>query len=134
MGTIQQRIHHLNAGAAFRRVFSRIDMHLPSRKLAALAVGAAVLATQVSFGAEYNPVSRQPSPQPETASLQVIVKLRPEGGSTGAQKLTSGTDRSAALARRTGLALKLRRDISEQLIATQIDLGDRAKDQALAAL
>jgi serine protease len=134
MGTIQQRIHHLIAGAAFRRVFSRIDMHPPSGKLAALAVGAAVLATQVSFGAEYNPVSRQPSPQPEAASLQVIVKLRPDGGSTGAQKLTSSTDRSAALARRTGLALKLRRDISEQLIATQIDLGDRAKDQALAAL
>jgi serine protease len=134
MGTIQLRIHHLIAGAAFRREFSRIDMRLPSRNLAALAAGAALLAAQVSVGAEYNPVARQAPSQPDTASLQVIVKLRPEGGSSGTHKLTSSTDRSLALAKRTGLALKLRRDISEQLIATQIELGDQGMEQALAAL
>jgi serine protease len=134
MGTIQRRIRHLIAGAAFRRVFPRIAMRLPSRNLAALAAGATLLAAQVSFGAEYNPVARQPTAQPETASLQVIVKLRPERGSTGTQKFTSSTDRSAALAKRTGLELKLRRDISEQLIATQIELRGHGKDQALAAL
>jgi serine protease len=134
MGTIKRRIHHLNAGAAFRRVFSRIDMRLTSRNLAALAAGAALLAAQVSFGAEYNPVAGQPPTEPDSASLQLIVKLRAESAATGTQKLSSSTDRSAALAKRTGLALKLRREISEQLIATQIELGDQAKDQALAVL
>ncbi len=97
MGTIQRLVHHSNTGAEFRRVFSRIDMRLSSRNLAALAAGAALLAAQVSSGGEHNPVARQPPAQPETVSLQVIVKLRAEGRPGGTQKLTSSTDRSAAL-------------------------------------
>jgi serine protease len=111
-----------------------MDMHLPHRNLAALAAGAALLTAQISSGAEYNPVARQPSTQLETASLELIIKLRAGGGSAATQKLTVNEDRSAALAKRTGLALTLKREISAQLIATRIELGDRARDQALAAL
>ncbi len=48
----------------------------------------------------------------------VIVKLRKDGAGAAIAKLSNGTDRTAALAKRTGLALGLKREISESMLAS----------------
>ena len=86
---------------------------------------------------EYNPVARQPVAQLSTAQpaarLSVIVKLRNE--TTGVtSKLTNGVDHTAALAKRTGLALELKREISSRMLASTVELGDASSTAALERL
>ena len=47
------------------------------------------------------------------SKLAVIVKLRGDGAGAAIAKLANGADRTAALAKRTGLALSLKREISD---------------------
>src|SRR5688572_23362854 len=109
-------------------------MNAPSRRMAAWLAGAVLQAAIVARGAEYNPVAHQPRTQREASSLGLIVKLRPAAAVSGTRKLASNSDRHVALAKRTGLPLSFKREISEQLIVTQIELADRQPDQVLAAL
>ena len=103
------------------------------RMVAWLAV-AALQAAIAAQAAESNPVVRQPHTSVGAASLDVLIKLRPELFNGGVQKLGNQASRSEALARRTGLTVQLRRQISDRLVATHIDLADRDATQALAAL
>jgi serine protease len=111
-------------------------MNMCSRRMAAVLAVAVLQAAIVAHSAEFNPVAREPRTPPQAASLDVLIKLRAES-SSGVRKLSSPStmsDRSVALARRTGLTVELKREISDQLMATRIDLADRDQDQALAAL
>jgi serine protease len=80
-------------------------------------------------GAESNPVAHQGAQ--DTGTLGVIVKLRKDGAGAVIAKLGNGTDRSAALARRTGLALVLRREISDSILANTIELRDASAAEVL---
>jgi serine protease len=103
--------------------------------MAALLAAAALQAVIAARAAEFNPVAHEPRTRPETASLDVLIKLRPEVSGGTAQKLSSPVSaRSEALARRTGLAVQLKREISDRLVATHIELADRDPDRTLAAL
>src|SRR5688572_19098387 len=88
--------------------------------------------------AEFNPVARQPVSQLSTAlpaaSLSVIVKLRNEAVGATVAKLASGVDRAAALAKRTGLKLSLKREISERMLASSVELDDANVSQAMDRL
>ncbi|HET9865099.1 MAG TPA: S8 family serine peptidase [Steroidobacteraceae bacterium] len=95
---------------------------------------AALLATTHAAGQEFNPVAHEPRATGSANSLTVIVKLRAEPAAGSARKLASATDRGVALAKRTGLPMKLQREISERMLATRIELDGRDAGQALAAL
>jgi serine protease len=84
---------------------------------------------------EYNPVAHPPqlSTAQPAARLSVIVKLRDEAAGVTA-KLTNGVDRTAALAKRTGLALELKREISSRMLASTVELGDASFAAALERL
>ena len=58
---------------------------------------------------EHNPVARETRVQETPANLGVIVKLRKDGAGAVIAKLGNGSDRTAALAKRNGLALVLKR-------------------------
>ena len=113
-------------------------MHMRSFKTVVMPTVLLVLActTAVSAAAEYNPVARQPQVQglslPQT--LSVIVKIRRDGTGSAITKLSNGTDRAAALAKRTGLTLSLRREISDSLLASTVELGTAEATSALARL
>jgi serine protease len=110
-------------------------MNTPSRRMAAVLAVAVLQAVIAAHAAESNPVSHAPRTPPGIASLDVLVKLRPDVASGLVQKLaTQNSSRSVALAKRTGLAVQLRREISDRLMATHIDLVDGDPDQALAVL
>src|SRR5688500_8744071 len=99
----------------------------------------AILCTSLAHGAaEFNPVNREPrthSPADADHQLSVIVKLRQDGnGAAFAKLLGNGTDRMAALAKRSGLSLGLKREISDALLAGTIELGDASAAQALERL
>jgi serine protease len=83
---------------------------------------------------EFNPVAREPANSQTTASVGVIFKLRPDGAGASISKLSTGSDRTRAIAKRTGLGMSLRREISEQLIATTVELGDSNPVQVLERL
>ena len=104
-----------------------------SRFVAALTPAFAVLATLAS-AAEHNPVAREPHQPSAEAPLDVIVKLRREPGNTSAAKLSTGRERGAALAKRVGMAMELRREISEAMLAGRIEPGLESQDQALERL
>ena len=105
-----------------------------SHRMVAWLAAAALQAAIAAQAAESNPVVRQPHTSVGAASLDVLIKLRPELFNGGVQKLGNQASRSEALARRTGLTVQLRRQISDRLVATHIDLADRDATQALAAL
>jgi serine protease len=88
----------------------------------------------VAADGEFNPVAQQPRARESTSALGVIVKLRKDGAGASLAKLASGTDRATALAKRTGLALAFKRDISDTLLASRVELGDASAAQALARL
>lgn len=101
------------------------------------SVSLVLLATLASgaVAEEFNPVVREPTGRRAPERVDVIVKLRPDPAQALATaKAMPATARTAALAKRTGLALSLRREISEAVMAASIDLADRAEDQALEAL
>jgi serine protease len=87
--------------------------------------------------AEHNPVARSPpgSLIGPGGEFPVIVKVRANAfGSSTQGKLANGSDRLAALAKRTGLSMSLRREISESLIAGTVVLGDSSEQQTLERL
>ena len=99
-----------------------LNATVPKTVLLSLAMLGAPLALADT---EYNPVTRQQASQvlaPPASTLSVIVKLRSEAAGVTA-KLSNGVDRTAALAKRTGLALSLRREISDRLVASSVELG-----------
>jgi len=110
-------------------------MNTSSRRMAALLAAAVLQAAIVATAAEFNPVAHEPRTTPQAASLDVLIKLRAEVSAGSVQKLGNpNSSRSEALARRTGLAVQLKREISDRLVATHIELADRDPDLALAAL
>jgi serine protease len=113
-------------------------MNTSPRRMATWLAVAVLQAAIVAHAGESNPVAHESRTPPGTASLDVLIKLRPEV-SSGTQKLAGQAgagpaDRSAALGQRTRIPLQLKREVAERLLATHIDLADRDRDQALAAL
>ncbi len=102
-------------------------MHRHSKSLAILATLVALHAPSLRAAGEYNPVAHAPRVQ-DTESVGFIVKLRPSSPVNGSQKLGSTADRSVALAKRTGLTLELRREISPSMIATTSDAAVSASE------
>jgi serine protease len=113
-------------------------MNTSSRRMAAWLALGVLQAAIAGHAAESNPVAREPRTPPAAASLDVLIKLRLEypGGTRklSSQNNSSLAERSVALARRTGLAVQLKREVSDRLMATHIDLADRDRDQVLASL
>ena len=109
-------------------------MNTSSRSMAAWLAVALLQAAIDAHAAESNPVAHEAHATTQAASLDVLIKLRPETSSGTPQKLGNQASRSQALARRTGLDVQLKSEISEHLMATHIELADRDPDQVLAAL
>ena len=109
-------------------------MNTSSRRMATLLAAAALQATITVQGAESNPVAHESRAPADAASLDVLIKLRPDASAGAVQKLGQQASRSEALARRTGLAVQVTREISDRLLATHVDLAGRDPAQALAAL
>src|SRR5215216_1448998 len=74
---------------------------------------------------EHNPVAREPRAAMATRTLPVIVKLKSDGSGAAIAKLSNGGARATELSKRTGLTLAFKREISERLLASSIELGDR---------
>jgi serine protease len=84
---------------------------------------------------EHNPVSRPPAGvQAAAPRLAVILKLRPDAADGRQTKAANGPLRVAGLAKRTGLRVSLRREISTAMLATGVDLEDSDADAVLARL
>lgn len=81
---------------------------------------------------EHNPVTREPRNPSPPGFLDVIVKMR--SGDAAAQKAADPAERGPALAKRTGLALKLGREISSTMLAAQVELGDASAEESLRRL
>jgi len=108
---------------------------MPSRSLIAALLLVALAQSGVAVAdSEFNPVAQQPQVGESPATLGVIVKLRKDGAGAAISKLASGTDRTTALAKRTGLALAFKRDISDSLLASSVELGDASAAQTLERL
>jgi serine protease len=108
-------------------------MHPSSPGIAALVAAAALLAPLDAVAQEFNPVAHEAHAEDVESGLAVIVKLRPQAGTGAAQKLSAG-DRGSLLSKRSGLALAAPREIADRMLATRIELGGLARDQALATL
>lgn len=106
------------------------------KQLLGLAVLATAAALQAAIGAdlEHNPVAREPRPTRADTDLAVIVKLRAGAAAASIAKLATGAERTAALAKRTGLNLTYKREISNLMIASRIDLGDSSAAALLERL
>lgn len=109
-------------------------MNTSTSRMAAWLAATVLQAAIVANAAEFNPVAHEAHATAQTASLDVLIKLRPEVATGGVQKLGNPSSRSQALARRSGLALQLKREISDRLVASHIELADGDPDQALATL
>lgn len=110
---------------------------MQTRTLKMIAAQALLLMAPPVFAAdlEHNPVHREPRPVDiRETELAVIVKWHPDGADGSLQKLASGPARVSVLAKRTGLALTLRREISPAMLATRIDLAGSRPDAVLARL
>ncbi len=108
-----------------------------SKPLRCAALGLVVSIAALSAGAadtEFNPVARQPRTSAAATSVGVIFKLRADGAGATISKLSTGSDRTQAMAKRTGLNMNLRREISSALLASTIELGDSSADQVLERL
>jgi serine protease len=107
-----------------------------SRK--ACVLGILLLASPCAWptDTEHNPVARQPqlSSVIPGGGLAVILKVRSAGLTGASGKITHATDEVAALAKRTGLSLSVRRQISDSMIASTVALGDSSEAQALDRL
>src|SRR5689334_16632894 len=111
-------------------------IRMPSQLLNATLLCALVTcaATGVHAATEYNPVAHEPRPASATQSLGVILKLRKNAEGAALMKAGGGPDRVAALSKRTGLAMSLKREISDAMLANVVELRGATPDQALAAL
>jgi serine protease len=107
-----------------------------SRKACVLGILLAAAPCVWPADTEHNPVARQPrvSSVIPGGGLAVILKVRSgvPGGASG--KIAHATDEVAALAKRTGLSLSVRRQISDSMIASTVALGDSSEAQALERL
>jgi serine protease len=103
-------------------------------RLAALLFAAALSATATTQATEFNPVAHSPGVTTDDADLGVIVKLRSDTSSAAAQKLSSSVDRGAALAKRTGVALEFRREISGRMMSMNLASAGLSAGQALERL
>jgi serine protease len=83
---------------------------------------------------EFNPVAREPRAAANAASVGVIFKLRADGDGAAIAKLATGVDRAQAVAKRTGLGMSLRREISGTMLAGIVELGEANPDQVLERL
>jgi serine protease len=108
-------------------------MQTPSWKLASCVV--ALVWPILTTGQEHNPVAREPARADVSvaASANLIVKLRPSASSTTVSK-QSNEQLNAGLATRTGLKLALRREISESMVSTTVDLAQTTEAAALERL
>ena len=68
------------------------------------------------------------------ASLDVIVKLRRTAQVSGTSKLSTATERSASLAKRTGVDVQLRHEISDTMLASHVEAAGASRDQILERL
>lgn len=84
-------------------------------------------------GEEHNPVAREPGTASRPAQLDVIVKFR-TGTGAEIRKRASTTDRTVALASRTGLGVRPAREISPTMRATRIELRGIDEREALRRL
>ena len=110
-------------------------MHLHLRKATVLSAVMLTMWAHLALAAtEENPVARQPVAQVAADNLSVIVKLRSDGAGAAMAKLSNGATRTAALAKRTGLTLQFRREISERMLAGNIELSDTSAAQVLEQL
>ena len=110
---------------------------MPSTHLRRVALGFLVSVTALAAGAadtEFNPVAHEPRNVDAPAHVGIIFKLRADGVGASIAKLATGSDRTQAIAKRTGLNMNLRRDISGSLLASTVELGDSSPDQVLATL
>jgi serine protease len=110
---------------------------VPIRWTLTIAVPALLLASTPLLAAdqEHNPVSRQPRQlEAGDAHLDLIVKLRSGDASGEFMKLATGPARIHGLAKRTGLTLALRREISDRMLAARVDLKTSRGLDALARL
>lgn len=104
-----------------------------SRCLAVVATLVGLQAHAV-FADEYNPVRHEPASLEVTGGIDVIVKLRSEVLPPGTAKLSTSADRSSSLAKRTGVNVQLRRNISERMLASRVELAGASRDQVLERL
>jgi serine protease len=102
-------------------------------RLAALLFVAALSAASVVTAAEFNPVAVSPRTAPDETGLGLIVKLRAASSAAVSQKLGSGGDRGAALAKRTGVPMEVRREISAAMMSMEL-IGPQETLQALERL
>ena len=109
-------------------------MHQQSLMASLLLSIAIVQSAAALADTEHNPVAHEPRIRETPANLGVIVKLRKDGAGAAIAKLANGTDRTAALAKRTGLALGLKREISDFMLASTVELGDASAAQVLERL
>jgi len=108
-------------------------MSMHSRRWAVLATLVALQAHAV-LADEFNPVRREPSTQDAPASLDVIVKLRSETQAAEISKAWTVSERSTSLAKRTGLVIQLKRQISDRMLASRVELAGASREQVLERL
>ncbi len=109
-------------------------MYLP-RLMALLLLSIAVAqSTAAQAASEHNPVAHETRVQEAPTSLGVIVKLRKDAAGATIAKLGNAADRTAALAKRTGLTLGLKREISDLMLASTVELADASAAQVLERL
>ena len=108
-------------------------MFTHSPRLAILATLVALNAPLALAAGEYNPVVRTLPADSTATTLGVIVKLR-ASSNTASQKLANLATRSQGLAKRTGIAIQLKREISDSMMATSLDARDMDPADALQRL
>jgi serine protease len=108
-------------------------MQTPSWKLASCVV--ALVWPILGASQEHNPVAREPrlAAVSTAARAHVIVKLRLDV-QRGTLSKQSNDQLNARIASRTGLKLTLRREISESMISTTVDLAQTTELAALERL
>ncbi|HEY5972266.1 MAG TPA: S8 family serine peptidase, partial [Pseudoxanthomonas sp.] len=74
------------------------------------------------------------STQDATASLDLIVKLRSDTQAAGISKASTVTNRSMSLAKRTGVDLQLKRQISDTMLASHVELAGASREEVLERL
>ena len=108
-------------------------MSMHSRRLAVMTTLVALQAHPVLAG-EFNPVRHEPSTQYATASLDLIVKLRRETQAAGISKSSTLTERSTSLAKRTGVDIQLKRQLSDSMLASRVELAGASREEVLVRL
>jgi serine protease len=109
-------------------------MHTRSHRLVFLATFAAWFPIAALAATENNPVAHEPRLRFAATELHVIVKLTASGAGAVISKMTDAAARTGALGQRTGLAMKLQREISGRMLASSIALGDASDRQVLQKL